>query len=144
MTELTPVQIWKKALRSKKYKQGKGVLKALDGKMCCLGVCCEISNVSEWNIKPCIDEESEYPNHYKYMDGSAFLPSEVVRWIGLKDFKGSFEGKEINDQWIDSLTKLNDEAEYSFEKIADFIEDNLEELLTPEAYERELNANTKS
>ncbi|EJD67128.1 hypothetical protein BB65665_12991, partial [Bacillus sp. 916] len=36
------VRVWIEALRSKKYEQGKGFLKTIDNKFCCLGVACDV------------------------------------------------------------------------------------------------------
>lgn len=40
---------WVKALRSGKYKQGKGVLRTVDNKFCCLGVLVDVMNKKAWS-----------------------------------------------------------------------------------------------
>ena len=86
---------WVKALRSGRYKQGKGYLQDKDGKNCCLGVLCRISRIKE------------EMDHLKI--GGGFL------FAGAKNF-----GLRSHVQSI--LAELNDNDVSSFEAIADFIE----------------------
>lgn len=101
---------WIAALRSGKYKQGQGQLKTQD-KFCCLGVLCDISKQSEW--------------FNSYYDENHCTPSpKIVKWAEMKErnpmvlVEGEF--------W--SLAMINDIKKYSFEKIADIIEKNWENL----------------
>lgn len=41
-------QQWIEALRSGKYKQGKGVLRTFSDHFCCLGVLCDVLDDSKW------------------------------------------------------------------------------------------------
>jgi hypothetical protein len=105
---------WTEALRSGKYKQGKRWLHQPEPKneFCCLGVLCDISELSTWSI------------YGTYACSSVSLPSPVKEWAGLKTNEGNF-----NNRWERywSLTYLNDSGK-SFEEIADIIEENWEEL----------------
>lgn len=104
---------WIKALRSGKYKQGTGYLKRedLDDRTktthCCLGVLCEITDVSK---------HDSYGGVYSFggpdaMAGATtYLPDEI---------KG-----EISSEQQKTLATMNDEGS-SFEQIAEYIEKNL-------------------
>ncbi len=77
---------WIDALESDIYQQATSSLRYGDA-MCCLGVLCHISGISEWT-----DE--------KYLGEVADLPNEVVEWVGLSSPKGKFY---ITPAWILSL-----------------------------------------
>ena len=104
---------WVKALRSGKYKQGRGALRTGD-MYCCLGVACELAGA-----------KTEKPNDltvpYGY-DGIFFtLPVSVQEWLGVKTGTGVY-GKEEYD-----LSSDNDGGK-TFEEIADIIESEPEGL----------------
>jgi len=87
---------WVKALRSGTYQQGRaGFLRYLDD-YCCLGVLCDIvdpGNSCEWKRKK-------------------LPPREICETVGLP-------------LWGDDthlLVEANDEAEWTFNEIADYIE----------------------
>lgn len=97
---------WVKALRSGKYKQGNGQLKLMGGEYCCLGLLCEIHPDGKWmnGIRPVYRFEGE--------SAWAYLPNVLRERIGIDPFE------EID------VAKLND-ANKSFDEIADWIEENL-------------------
>ncbi len=69
-------QAWIEALRSGEYQQGRGQLRDQKGRMCCLGVLCDLhrkAGLGEW-------EEGWYKNE------TSALPKVVVDWAGLPDF----------------------------------------------------------
>ncbi len=69
-------QRWLKALRSGKYKQGRGQLK--NGKsFCCLGVLCDIHRKTT--------KQTNWDGKYYLCNGYS-LPQEVTDWAGLTDF----------------------------------------------------------
>lgn len=104
---------WVAALRSGKYKQGRGALKK-DGKYCCLGVACEISGLNKWYGR--LPEFRQY-----YMLEAGVLPLEVQKWLGLNDRGGGYcKGNR-------SLTQDNDKG-VSFKEIASIIESEPEGL----------------
>ena len=105
---------WCKALRSGDYKQGSGSLKCLldDGGIahCCLGVLCEISDETNfeipWSLSKAFDvTDGEYCS-------KTFLPELFSRSVDL-----SMENQR-------SLAEMNDN-QWSFGKIADWIEKNI-------------------
>jgi len=113
------------ALRSGKYKQGILQLRNKDDKFCCLGVACDISGAS-W----------EKLNGIWTVDGEEnILPAKVQHYFGFQSFNGTPTVKNLfkDDDPISSLaegsclTEAND-AGWTFEQIADFIEQNWESL----------------
>ena len=102
---------WLKALRSHDYEQGDGALyKEKTNGYCCLGVACRI----------------EYPLQYlKASDGYAGLIEKSQGQLKFDLKKIPKELKGSNDL-VKRLTRMNDDENYSFKKIADWIEDNVE------------------
>jgi hypothetical protein len=121
---------WVEALRSRKYKQGQGLLKC-QNTFCCLGVLCDISGLGEWNI-PDSANPDDYCNvtmGYVPTDDpcctqSQVLPHTVARWAGIKSENGDYR---VDDVWY-SLTELNDDRGMTFSEIADIIEELWPEL----------------
>jgi hypothetical protein len=79
---------WLAALRSGKYKQGRGKLKTVDDEYCCLGVLCELAvedgvigsfispyETSVWVYSP---GDVEHPD-----TESGVLPKQVAEWAGI-------------------------------------------------------------
>ena len=102
---------WLEALRSGKYKQGRGKLRSVDNEFCCLGVLCDVSGQGEW------DKKTEA--HYWYGQGN--------KWgtYGLPLFMNEFTGLTMGTE--ETLFALNDVEKLSFNEIADWIEENVEE-----------------
>lgn len=101
---------WVAALRSGEYEQGTNALNK-NGKMCCLGVACEIA------IKYGVSLKIGYycDANIKTYDGeTGILPSSVRDWLGLyaRDGESQHAGK---------LTIFNDSGK-TFSEIADIIE----------------------
>lgn len=132
---------WTAALRSGEYRQGvhRLVTESMNGdkKYCCLGVLCEIAadaGVIERSVgvKPgfLADEGSE--------DGvqNGILPKKVRDWAGLASPTGLlpvevrvesasvFDEDDVFDSYVE-LSELNDEAGFTFDEIADVIEEQL-------------------
>jgi hypothetical protein len=109
---------WIEALRSGKYKQGRTRLRTANDEFCCLGVLCEVMNAER--VQTTFDDQP-----YLYLYGSSaksasFLPKELADAAGIDGY-GSI-GKEIDGRW--TLAGLNDHAGYTFEQIADVIEEH--------------------
>ncbi len=83
---LKNINQWINALESDSYQQATRQLRDGDA-MCCLGVLCHISGVSDWT-----DEI--------YMGETGVLPEDVLKWIGLSSAKGKFY---LSSTWILSL-----------------------------------------
>jgi hypothetical protein len=81
---------WLEALRSGKYKQGKARLKR-EGKYCCLGVLCDISNLRTWVSV----EDGDL-----YAGCSMLAHYEVSAWAELPEAQ-QYILASINDSSID-------------------------------------------
>lgn len=95
-------QKWIDALRSEEYEQGTKLLH-YSNKFCCLGVLCDISNLSKW--KNALNGESYY-----YMHDNTYLPEEVMVYA------------DISFDMTEELARMNDTG-YTFNQIADYIEE---------------------
>jgi len=108
-------QEWVSALRSGEYEQGRGYLKDRDGKLCCLGVLCEIA-ARHGIIEP---GRTTYEDAEAYAYGEErddiYLPAAVQEWQGLD------RSPHANNK---SLADLNDGGT-PFSDIADLIEAHL-------------------
>lgn len=101
---------WVDALRSGKYKQGKGMLRSYDDKYCCLGVLLDCDPSTTWSQRipgvhfvACVDD----------CKSMFTLPEEYCERIDMK------VGQPTN------LSVMNDSGNYPFPKIADYIEKEL-------------------
>lgn len=115
---------WLEALRSGKYKQGQKRLRGLDNRYCCLGVLCDVVNPDDWvkdgNEVAYSNVVGAYRPNVEYMEdlgadmtwGKYPLPSKVDSSRGLAGI----------------LIALNDDMDWPFERIADWIEENVEEV----------------
>ncbi len=113
-------KLWAEALRSGKYKQGKGCLayKEEDGEHhCCLGVACE-----HHEEKLSIEINNSYSKTYD--SHSALLPKRVQKWLGT-DSCGHLIA--YDDIFISSLSEVNDQTNRTFSEIADMVEGNLKD-----------------
>lgn len=99
---------WIEALRSGKYKQGKGNL-CHKGYYCCLGVLCELLK----NRPKFIKYVNPYMKNVSYGGLFAELSVDQCEIIG------------INYNSTRKLITMNDDIGNSFEEIADWIEENL-------------------
>lgn len=94
---------WIAALRSGKYKQGRGELRPEKDKFCCLGVLVDLGDHTKrtsegWiTSQGCVMFHENYPPHY------------VEKALNL-------------DSHSDKLAILNDVKKLSFNEIADYIE----------------------
>jgi len=92
---------WLRALRSGKFKQTRKRLKGPRG-FCCLGVACEIA-------KPGTDWKTERHPYALSEQLSVGFASKI----------------KLDEAAENKLIALNDSGHYNFDKIADFIEENL-------------------
>lgn len=103
---------WLTALESGQYEQGLRYL-CRNNKYCCLGVACDIFNIS-FEVEECIDNIIKT---YNKQQNSA--PPDIVNALNLHDCLGSKNG--VDD--IDGLARLNDRT-YTFKEIAAIIREN--------------------
>jgi len=95
---------WIEALRSGKYKQGRLTLRTRNDCYCCLGVLCDVSNISKWEVNGA---------YYSYDGALGFLP------LSLRD--------QLTPEARDYLMQMNDRRDMSFPAIADWIAVHVEE-----------------
>jgi hypothetical protein len=108
---------WVAALRSGKYKQGKGLLRDRHNNYCCLGVLCEILDTPH--------SLGAYSGYYYYQDETqtayaTILPKTVQSRAGMVSDRGDLPG-------MSPLSELNDIGT-PFTEIADIIEREYENL----------------
>lgn len=142
---------WLKALRSGKYKQGRGTLCQTDKKgnesFCCLGVLCDLYQKEQKRNKKrglrveTISAEnsmvgvlSPKPASIKsYDDCDGTLPNKVIKWAGFREYNSDGEFLYSKESYPE-LINLNDGNSdlkikgCSFSKIADIIEKHHEQL----------------
>ena len=110
---------WLKALRSNKYQQGRGFLckespnsqdpSKLTCKFCCLGVLYDLEG-KEWTRDK--DTADHWVPSEKDYSIDEDLPARLADKIGL------------TQAMSEELMELNDDGEYTFKQIADYIEEN--------------------
>jgi hypothetical protein len=139
----TIAEKWVKALRSKRYTQGRGALKVKTQngvtKHCCLGVLCDLyQNEHERKIpvsKRTTKRGENVPANltvFGFKSRDVFnpeegsLPDNVRRWAGIGSEDGYF-GHEVAIKQETTLIALNDNG-MSFSKIADVIEEHFKAL----------------
>lgn len=112
---------WLRALRSGKYKQGRGQLHKVDRdehRFCCLGVLCDLyvkEHKQKWEMLADNGGSSLFKGRAYY------LPECVRKWAGMDSNYG-----KVSDCFgkYSSLTKLND-AGKRFSTIANVIQEHL-------------------
>lgn len=143
-------QKWIAALRSKKYTQGKKVLKSKSPRgvvrHCCLGVLCELYQqdrrakkmkpmpIGSFKVAGKYDAGVTASSRiYEFPDGPgttayATLPYRVAKWAGMISEEGHFvDPVPFDGEEVDNLVWLND-AGASFDEIADVIESRVKSL----------------
>jgi len=99
-------KMWTAALRSGDYKQGVGVLRSHEGSYCCLGVASELAR------------KAGVINDY---NGSQAAPgTAVIEWLGLAGPLGPLVTQRGSHLCV---AHLNDSGEWTFDQIADLIDD---------------------
>jgi hypothetical protein len=115
------IKAWIKALRSGKFKKGRGFLNS-EGKMCCLGVACETLGLK--------GKESLTMSGMSVVTygrcSTRMLPYSAQGRIGLRTDNGLYEREKLRKGSVASkyraLTSLNDSSGKTFKQIATFIE----------------------
>lgn len=109
-------QEWIEALRSGKYKQGRSQLKRTEGsceQFCCLGVLGDINDV----LVPCYGVRESLPVG-KVSDNAGVLSTRTKSF----DYQPLFLPNEVQEK----LYQLNDRDKWPFDKIATYIDENVE------------------
>ena len=137
---------WVKALRSGKYKQGKGYLNRYNDTFCCLGVLCELyNNHLIWSDQEGIKRSHVWEYWYNYDGLDSSLPKCVMEWAGISTSYGDFNNNQYlfedmnKEEHLFSLAQYNDGADpnnvfvttgkpKTFNEIADIIASNYSRL----------------
>lgn len=98
--------------------QARGVLKDEGGKMCCLGVLCELAVEEGVALKTDSYTHPHLGIVTKYDEEWTQLPQSVVEWAGTETALPYVD----YDNERNPLTYLNDAAGRTFDEIADYIE----------------------
>lgn len=110
-------KLWVEALRSGNYPQSKGALHKTGQGYCCLGVLCEVVNEAHAGFVSTMESMGK-----RYYEGSsADVPEPIRNLVGIH----SRDAAVIVDDEKVFLSELNDEAGYTFNQIADIIEEQL-------------------
>lgn len=117
------VKKWIKALRSGKYKQGRGYLarynKKKELRYCPLGVLCDLA------VKDGVIQKPKTFDNIMYFSGSAYgVPEKVKKYVGLRTSYGN--GIMLGEYC--SISSLNDRDKKKFSTIAKIIESRPEGL----------------
>ncbi len=106
---------WVKALKSGKYKQGKGSLRG-ERDFCCLGVLCDIY----------IKENKKRWTGFRSL---VHLPKQVVEWAGLSEKETLHDDDALADEFNVKIGRKNladmNDGGATFETIAKLIEKKL-------------------
>lgn len=121
------VKKWLRALRSGKYAQTRGTLKADDG-YCCLGVACDVyrkeTGEGEWQDA---GQSAGEPARRRYAfvlpddRDEGTLPTKVAKWFGLRTVDGGYKyNRGVSEST--TLVSRNDDDRAGFAEIANIIE----------------------
>jgi hypothetical protein len=116
------------ALRSGNYAQGQCKLRSHDDLYCCLGVLTDLAvkaGIHQW-------EHSEYgwgvkeklPSGVPFIN-TTDLTNKVLKWAGIEYETGMGGNLFFNTGEMNNLMHCNDTLGYSFEQIADIVEEHL-------------------
>jgi hypothetical protein len=108
---------WVEALRSGEFKQSIATLQT-DVGYCCLGVACVVAERNGVQVLKRDDGN--------LLGGSLNTQPHVKAWLGIKECNGEHRVREKGRFYHSSLVTLNDNKGYTFEQIADHIEQNAE------------------
>lgn len=122
-----PKRLWLEGLRSEEFAQTKGALRDDEG-YCCLGVLCEVAIKAGVIIE--VSEPSPGDDGKWGFDGNTDLPPDsVIEWaFGISDV--SLEVLVDSDEhdgvrYPHELTELNDTSGWTFEEIANAVEEQM-------------------
>lgn len=133
---------WINALRSGDYKQGTGQLRNDNNEFCCLGVLADVECLTwypneeyTWGLIKQVGIQD--PDYGYDMPSQSEIEHASIEYNGPNDALDTRKSYEFNDGAItkkspaDALIYLNDDAHATFEQIADWVEQNLNDDLTP-------------
>lgn len=129
-----PKRLWLEALRSDRFKQGRNMLAKDEGdgmQFCCLGVLCEVAIEAGLDLER--EERSDLGSKRSLSYGGGYSvmpPEEVWKWawgtsVGVGQVVITEDGGDGEHLVMKDLTHLNDDEGWTFEQIADAIEESL-------------------
>lgn len=127
---------WVEALRSGKYLQGKHSLRTVDDKFCCLGVFCDVIDPTAWHDHDLDAKPSATRWSIGMKDGGEIpeknfptLPFRIAAGWPLDcsdpDVCVNLSTDDPQSSHMHSLSALNDSGQFTFNEIADLIEEQL-------------------
>lgn len=131
------MRAWVKALRSGEYKQTTEALrKRGSGGFCCLGVVCDISGLGVWKTPVKTYETEPKKSGYVFTsltdsmnNNSDLTNTGVMEWLGMRRTTWWRHSDGFSEQeWQYLLVDMNDTGK-SFDEIADFIEERINEYV---------------
>lgn len=125
-TKFTKAQLkeWTDALRSGRYRQGRGYLRTTpipneDPQFCCLGVLCDLHK------DELIEDVNPYTAVQSYNGEESQLPQKLQDKFGISE-----TGRLAESITAKNLASLNDSG-FTFDEIAEIIEENFETVDYP-------------
>lgn len=119
-------ELWVAALRSGKYKQGKGLLRNDKDEFCCWGVLCDLA------AKEHPEQFGFIPLQRKYQGSNSYMPCDgVCLWAGmeidrddglLRDVTKTIGNYKVDIDCVKSFLSQHNDAGKTFAQIADAIE----------------------
>ncbi|WP_420431474.1 hypothetical protein [Candidatus Poriferisocius sp.] len=109
------IERWVEALRSGEYEQGQRKLRSHDDQYCPLGVLCDLVDPDGWNK----GGEAFVAHRDLTHSPGLRVQKELEAALGPKWTKDPFWD---TDDWLTSLMDLNDAKGWTFEQIADALE----------------------
>ncbi len=110
------IERWIEALRSGTYQQGRNMLRTEFGTYCCLGVACSLLDNTLWS-RETVRIGSESRSGYNYGNEEDCSPTELPNFV--------LKAIGITDKTQADLIELNDDERFTFDQIADWLEDNV-------------------
>jgi|ERR1700733_13269058 len=110
------IALWVQALRSNQYTKIRAKLRNTENGRCCLGVACDVSQISNWNWVQ-LDEKS-CPTYDGCGTDWQYMPPNVAKWFGFNNNNPSV----IINGHLEKLSIINDTTSCSLSDIADLIE----------------------
>lgn len=131
MTEFNTITMleWIEALESDLFEQGKYQLTSPYGQHCCLGVACVIGNAPSKKVDDDTSTTYLMTNESIELFAGEIWAEEIVSGVTAADINAAFsvtwedpngEGRKP----VGYLTHLNDQLDYSFKEIAQYLRDN--------------------
>lgn len=116
------IQLLVDALRSGRYRQGRGTLAFYDKKQrkvqyCCLGVACEVARANGLNVpREKFGESYRYGDNDRELPQISVMPNSVAEWYGLdpNPYLSAMTATQANDAMLLSFRQIANEFEKTY------------------------------